>query len=271
MQTIHTVTDTADRSSGSCSRSGTVTPSGRTGTGPAAGRHTIKSLPEDLRPTERCIRSGGPGTLSDAELLGVILRTGTEGRSAVDMASDVLRLGRDHCGLAGLMHLTFADLTGIRGIGPVKAAEILCICELSRRMAQHARKESMRFDDAASIASYFRSRLEHEEQEQVICLMLDTRNRMIGEMLLSKGTVSASLISPREVFLAALSFRAVSLILVHNHPSGDPSPSAQDIAATIQVHAAGELVGIRLLDHIIIGGNAYVSFLQDGYDPFEGN
>ena len=125
-------------------------------------------------------------------------------------------------------------------------------------------KRVLDFKEPESIAHYYMETLRHEEQEHVICMMLDTKNHFLGDICLTKGTVNTSLISPRELFLEALAFHAVHLILVHNHPSGDPSPSAEDIQVTRRIARAGALLGITLLDHIVIGGQNYVSLFEAG-------
>lgn len=224
---------------------------------------TMKSLPESERPYEKCLRYG-PAYLSDAELLAVILRTGSYGYTALQMAADILRLCPYQEGLTGILHLSAQDLRSVTGIGDVKAVQVLCIGELSRRIARMESGRTLCFEDPSSVAAYYMEELRHEEQETVRCMMLDTRGRMLGETEVHRGTVSNAPLSAREVFLRALSYHAVSIVLVHNHPSGNPAPSEEDIAVTRQLMRAGDLVGIRLLDHIIIGDHTYVSLLTEG-------
>lgn len=224
---------------------------------------TISNFCQQDRPYEKCL-AAGPSVLSDSELLAVIIRTGTRGMSAVDLAQQILSLSKNQNGLAGICHLTRQELTKLPGIGEVKAIQILCIAELSKRIATYQAKERIRFQDPATIAGYYMEQLRHAEQEQMICMMLDTKNQLIGEELLTIGTVNSSIISPREIFLSALSYHAVHIILVHNHPSGDPSPSQADFDFTKRINYAGELLDIQLLDHIIIGDQKYVSLKEMG-------
>ena len=223
----------------------------------------IQELPPNERPYEKCLHSG-PEKLTDSELLAVVLRSGTRGSSSVQLADEVLHLGQNEQGLLGIYHLSMEDLMQIRGIGQVKAVQIKCIGELSKRMATAAAKPELSFHHPVTIAKYYMERLRHEEQELLYCMMLDGHNHLSGEQLLSRGTVNATLITPREVFVEAVKYRAVNLILVHNHPGGDPSPSQADLDVTERIYHCGELLGIHLLDHIIIGDHRYVSFREKG-------
>jgi DNA repair protein RadC len=224
---------------------------------------TIREIPEEERPYEKC-RRYGPEALSDAELLSVILRCGVRGRSSLELARDILRLCRFEEGLTGIHHLSVMQLQELRGVGLVKALQIRCIGELSKRIARTEARRGLDFRDPESVAGYYMESLRHEEQENVICMMLDTKNHFLGDVPLTRGTVNISLISPRELFLEALAYHAVHLILVHNHPSGDPSPSREDLQITERIRRAGELLGITLLDHIIIGDRQFVSLRQRG-------
>lgn len=222
----------------------------------------MNNIQKEERPYEKCLISG-PGSLTDAELLAVILRCGTRGCSAVDLAEKILQSSRGHPGLTGLYHLTLPQLCEIKGVGQVKAIQILCIGELSRRIARTAARRELDFQNPESIAEYYMETMRHEEQENLVCMMLDTRNHLLGEKVITRGTVNASLISPRELFLTALSYHAVHLILLHNHPGGDPSPSLEDQKVTRRIVQAGELIGITVLDHIIIGDRTFFSLRQN--------
>ena len=224
---------------------------------------TTKELPQEERPYEKCL-SRGAEVLTDAELLAVILRCGSRELSSIDLAREILKLCRAQEGLLGIYHLSIGQLREIPGVGPVKAVQIKCIAELSKRMARTSAGKTLNFQDPGSIASYYMERLRHEEQEHLLCIMLDTKNHFLGDVTVTKGTVNTSLISPRELFLEALRYHAVHLILIHNHPSGDPSPSREDISVTRRIARAGGLLGIALLDHIIIGDRQYVSLLKEG-------
>ncbi len=218
----------------------------------------MKQLPADERPYEKCLRYGADA-LSDAELISVIVRTGNRDETALEMARRIL--SQPGCqGLTGLYHMSVQDLMQLKGIGPVKAVQLKCVTELSRRIQKQKTVSELQFDDPSSVAAYYMEDYRHTQQEHVLLVMLDSKQHLLGEKVLFVGSVNSSLVSPREVFLTALSFRAVSVILLHNHPSGDPSPSEEDIQLTDRIRLGGELLGIRLLDHIILGDHASFSF-----------
>ena len=202
------------------------------------------------RPYEKCERFGA-GSLTDIELLAVLLRTGTKGESALDLARKLFYPGEgtQPQAKAHLQSWTKEELLKISGIGRVKAIQILCLCELSKRMSQLS-------------ARYYMEDMRYYRQEHLKLLMLNTRSRLIGESEISRGTVNMSVISPRELFIEALQKNAVYIILLHNHPSGDPMPSREDILVTQRIREGGSLLGIELLDHIIIGDNCYVSLAE---------
>ena len=225
-------------------------------------KNGLRNLPTMEQPYEKCLENG-PESLSDAELLAVILRCGARGKTSLELAREILSLPGKEEGLLGLYHCTRQELLQIRGVGEVKAIQLQCIGELSKRMAAAGARKGLCFHDPASIADYYMERLRHEDQE-VLCMMLDTKNQLLGEKEITRGTVNATMISPRELFLAALQFRAVHILLVHNHPSGIPEPSGDDITVTRQIRRAGEMLGITLLDHIIIGDHCYTSMLEQG-------
>ena len=224
-------------------------------------KNGLRNLPTMEQPYEKCLENG-PESLSDAELLAVILRCGARGKTSLELAREILSLPGKEEGLLGLYHCTRQELLQIRGVGEVKAIQLQCIGELSKRMA--GARKGLCFHDPASIADYYMERLRHEDQEVLLCMMLDTKNQLLGEKEITRGTVNATMISPRELFLAALQFRAVHILLVHNHPSGIPEPSGDDITVTRQIRRAGEMLGITLLDHIIIGDHCYTSMLEQG-------
>jgi len=146
----------------------------------------------------------------------------------------------------------------------VKAVQIKCILELSRRIAKKTARDSLYFSQPQTIAEYYMEDFRHSGQEQVMLMMFNTKNKLVGEHLISKGTVNASLISPREIFIQAMHHHAVFLVLVHNHPSGDPKPSQEDLKITKRIQEAGFIIGITLLDHIIIGDKKYISLKEQG-------
>lgn len=222
---------------------------------------TMKSLPLQEMPYEKCWSSGA-GSLTDAELLSIILRTGSRGEPALDLSRKILSLSGEE-GLLGIYHISLAELMKIKGIGKVKAIQLKCIAELSRRMAKQQAGRHLSFTDPETVAEYYMEDFRHEEQEKLLLIMLNSKGDLLGEEIISKGTVNATLISPREIFLCALRYQAVSIILLHNHPSGNPEPSQEDILLTRRVQESGELLGIELLDHIIIGDQQAVSFRME--------
>ena len=210
---------------------------------------TAKNLPVSEQPYEKCLKSGA-ASLSDAELLAVIIRCGTNGSSSTEVAKQVLskRTGN----LLGLYQMSLKELQEVPGIGKVKAIQLKCIAELSKRIAQTGRQQAVVMQNAFSVADYYMEQLR----------MFDTKCHLIADSILSIGTVNASLISPREIFLKAFEYHAVHVILVHNHPSGNPLPSRQDIEVTRKIVEGGRLLGIELADHIIIGDKKYFSFKE---------
>lgn len=222
------------------------------------------NLPMEDRPYEKCIRYGVQA-LTNRELLAVLLRTGAKGRSVLELSEELLRLVPEREGFTGLRRLSLEELSRVRGIGRVKAAQLKCVLEIARRMAREEAGEGMTFTEPESVAAYYMEDLRHEEQEVLLLLMLNQRGRLLREKYIFRGTVNASVISPREIFLEALSCRAVQIILLHNHPSGDPRPSQEDLNVTRQIARAGELLGIHLADHIIIGERSYVSLREKNY------
>lgn len=225
---------------------------------------TAKEKADEL-PYERFLRFG-PDSLTEAELLAIIIRTGTKGKSALETARDVLRLARyPKMGLLGLQDLTVEELEGISGIGEVKAVKLKCITELCKRMSRARVSAGENFTSARQVAEYFMEQMRHRETECVMLVCLDAKGQMLCEKKLSEGSVNMSLISPREIFLAALEHKAVNILLVHNHPSGDPTPSRADRELTYNVREMGERIGITLLDHVVIGDNCHVSFRENDW------
>lgn len=224
----------------------------------------FNSLPREDRPYEKCIRYGVQA-LTNRELLAVVLRTGSKGHTVLELAGELLKLVPEREGFTGIRRMSMEELSELRGIGKVKAAQLKCTLEIARRMAREEAGEGICFESPAAVAEYYMEDLRHEEQEVLLLLMLNQRGRLLKEKYIFKGTVNASVISPREIFLEALSSRAVQIILLHNHPSGDARPSKEDLNVTRRIQNAGELLGISLTDHIIIGEHTYVSFREKNY------
>lgn len=222
----------------------------------------MKNLPESSRPYEKCMAKG-PECLSDDELLAVILRTGTKGEQVIGLARKVLTLTGADGDISHIMDLSLPQLKSLKGIGNVKAIQIQCIGELSRRIWRSCQEDRLDCTSSASIASYYRERMRHETREMAIIVMLDTKGRKIHDYVLSLGSVNETVVSPREALCECLKFRAAGMILLHNHPSGDPNPSSADILTTNRMRQAGNLVGIPLMDHIIIGNQSYTSFREN--------
>ena len=224
---------------------------------------TMKSIPKEERPYEKCLAHGA-GVLSDAELLAVILRTGSKGESALELSRKVLAQHGEGSGLLGIYHMSISDLTRVKGLGKVKAIQLKCVAELSTRISRQTFSDGISFKDPAAVARYYMEEMRHQEQEILMLAMLNSKGLLIADQVISKGTVRAAMSSPREIFIEAVRHHAVSIILLHNHPSGIPDPSREDILMTRRVRDAGRLLGIELLDHIIIGDCQAVSMREQG-------
>jgi DNA repair protein RadC len=228
-------------------------------------RIKTKELHPEYRPDEKFLNYG-PGALSDAELLAIILRTGSTEFHSVDLARNILSLnGDDHISLLNIFQYEYHELLRIRGIGKVKALQIKAIAEISLRIAQSQARPHLVFDHPEKVAEYYMEQLRHRKKETVVLLLLNSACELIRETIVSTGTVNTSLVSPREVFIEALRYEAVQIILLHNHPSGNPHPSLADTQMTENIRDIGCLMGIQLLDHIIIGDNRYYSYKESGY------
>lgn len=234
----------------------------RTALPPApAARQSIKEWSVDERPRERLLAGE---RLSNAELLAIILRTGSGGRSALDLARELLsRFKTLHrLGAAGT-----DEISGVRGIGPAKAAEIRAALELGRRVMQPENddRDGLRtISSSRDVFDYYRPRYKNATQEEFLLLALNTKNRITREVTISVGTLNSSIVHPRDVFNHALREAAAGVIFLHNHPSGDPAPSREDITLTTRLCEAGRLLGIKVLDHVIVGATRYYSFADEG-------
>lgn len=226
-------------------------------------RPTIKQLPTHERPRERLIQSGDEH-LTDAELLGIIIRDGTLNYSAVDLAQKLLT---EYGDFRGLSMASIGELCEIKGIGPARAAQIKASLAIAKRFSTIPIKPSQQFKRSKDIFDHFHERLRGQKQEIFLSILLDSKNRIIKEQTVSSGSLTSSIVHPREVFKSAIKESAAAVIFVHNHPSGDPEPSKEDIFTTNRLLEAGNIVGIKVLDHIIVGNGNFVSFKDKGIIP----
>mgnify|MGYP003372570430 FL=1 len=220
---------------------------------------SMKQLPDSEKPYEKFLESGAEA-LSDAELLAVIIRSGTQGKKAIEVAQDFLAQGSRN--LLNLYELSFEEMKQVHGIGTVKAIQLKCAAELSKRIAKTRYQDSLSMNHPQTIADYYMERMRHEKQERLVVLFFDSRCRLLSEATVSIGSITQTPVSPREIFLAALRFRAVQIVLLHNHPSGSAQPSVQDDAVTERVRECGCLLEIPLIDHLILGDQSYYSYRE---------
>lgn len=211
--------------------------------------YLIREMPEGDRPRER-LRERGERALSDAELIAILLRTGMKGESAVQLAQRMLKTHGNS--LHMLKMLPLAELAKIKGVGMTKAIQLKAAFDLARRLSEHESK-ALPVATPEAAASVLREEFRGLDREQFMVLLLSTKNTIIKRVKVSEGTLNASLVEPRETFKEAFTNSAAAIILAHNHPSGDPTPSSEDIAITKKLVKAGELLNINVLDHIIIG------------------
>jgi DNA repair protein RadC len=217
------------------------------------------------RPRERLHRLG-PAALSDAELLALLLRTGARGADALVLATRLL----ERCGgLFGLARAGVSEIDGAHGIGPAKSAAVCASLELGRRVAARRLHAGAAIHGPADVFAHFHPSLRLVPHEKFIALLLDGRQRVLREHVVSQGTLTASLVHPREVFRPALREAAAAMILVHNHPSGDPTPSPEDREVTRRLVRAGDLLGVRVLDHVVVAERGYCSLKEDGDLEYE--
>jgi len=222
----------------------------------------IKDWPADERPREKLLTSGAE-KLTDAELLALIIRTGDSSskNSAVDLARSLLsRFGS----LRQLAAASISELCQQTGIGPAKAAEIQALFQIARRFADNRLQPGQSYRSSQDAFDHFHERFCDYRKEVFLALLLDSKNRLIREVQISEGSLSASIVHPREVFAPVLKESAAAVLFVHNHPSGDPTPSREDIEITERLKQVGDLMGVRVLDHIIIGNGEYVSLADRG-------
>ncbi|MCD7032922.1 DNA repair protein RadC [Metabacillus sp. GX 13764] len=218
-------------------------------------------FPEEERPRERMLLNG-PESLSNHELLAILLRTGTRRESVLQLSN---RLLNHFEGLRLLKEASAEEMTSISGIGKAKAVQILAALELGRRINRLAYEDRYVIRSPQDGANFVMEEMRFLTQEHFVCLYLNTKNQVIHKQTVFIGSLNASIVHPREVFKEALRRSAASFICMHNHPSGDPSPSKEDIEVTKRLSECGKVLGIELLDHLIIGDQKYVSLKEKGY------
>ena len=225
---------------------------------------TMRELPEKERPREKMLRLGARG-LSDAELLAILLRTGTVEESALSIAQGLLKEYEQPGGVALLAAARPEDLSKYKGIGNVKAITITAAIEFGRRLyARQASGDITSIRQPEDAANWYLHRLRYVQQEEFHVLLLSTKHQVLASCCVAVGTMDAALVDPRRVFQEALRHQAAALILAHNHPSGDPSPSKEDISLTLRLAEAGKLLELPVLDHVIIGDGRFVSLKEKG-------
>lgn len=224
---------------------------------------SIKEWPEDERPREKMLKQGA-ATLSDAELLALIIRVGdpSSKQSAIDLGRGLIKHFSNN--LRELGSADIAELCTIKGMGLAKATSVKAAFTLAARFQGRKLETLDRFTSPQQIFDYFHHEFRDSRREYFLVLLLDGKNRIIRRVQISEGSLNQSIVHPREVFSPAVKESAAAIILVHNHPTGDPAPSAEDIAITRRLKEAGEIMGIKVLDHIIIGDGEYLSFVERG-------
>jgi len=221
---------------------------------------TITDWPADERPREKLLQRG-PVSLSDAELLAIFIRTGTAGRTAVDIARELLgRFGS----LRALLTAATGELINVPGLGPAKAAQLKAVLELGQRFLGETLSPGQPLGDPETVRRYLAARLRDRPQEVFCCLFLDNRHRVLAFEELFRGTINGAAVYPREIVRQSLAWNAAAVILVHNHPSGVAEPSRADEVLTRRVKEALELVDIRVLDHLVVGDGEMTSFCERG-------
>ena len=227
-------------------------------------RQPIPTWPESDRPREKLIEHG-PATLSNAELLAILLRTGdaSSGQSALDHGRTLVTRFGDS--FRELEEASITELCEVKGIGPAKATQIQAALEIAKRFSQEEIRRGESFRSSADVFNHYREQLGSLKKEEFHVLLLDAKNRKLKDVRVSEGSLTSSLVHPREVFQPIIRESAAAAILIHNHPSGDPMPSQEDLQITQRLRDVGEMLGVHILDHLIIGKGRYVSFVDDGY------
>lgn len=223
----------------------------------------LKELPSCERPYEKALKFGEK-TLSDVELVSVILKTGTKAKNSLELSREILKMPDGSYSILSLCRKSLNELMHLDGIGEVKAITLKCVAEISRRISISGYNSNFQVDNPKVLVEYYMEQLRHLNEERVIAVYLNGSNCFICDKVISTGTINQSIISAREIFLYAIDCSAVYIILIHNHPSGNPKPSSDDIRSTQMLTEGGNILGIKVLDHLIIGDNKYVSFKERG-------
>ena len=215
---------------------------------------TIKDWPEGEQPRQKLLKQGAPA-LSDAELLAIILRTGdaSSGDTALDQARRIIKLFGS---LAEVAQASARELCTIRGVGPAKAAELIAVFEIASRYTNNPLKPGLPIGSSKDVFHHYHAQLKGARREQFIAILLDAKNRVIRDVVISQGSLTASIVHPREVFTPIVRDSAAAVLFIHNHPSGDPSPSREDIEITRRLREVGTIMGVKVLDHIIVGNGS---------------
>ena len=221
---------------------------------------SIKEIPLNDRPREK-MAANGAAVLTDAELIAILLRTGTAEKSAIDIASEMTADGGLYKRLAGITRLN--ELTNIKGLGQAKAATVLAALEIGRRIASAKPIEKIHLSCPQDVANFLMPRLRYAAKEQFVVILLNGKNKVIGTEVVSEGSLSSSIVHPREVYAPAILHHAAAIMVAHNHPSGDPKPSLEDEEVTRMLSRSGKVLGIPMIDHVIIGDGNYYSFLEN--------
>ncbi|MCE5001882.1 RadC family protein [Staphylococcus pseudoxylosus] len=221
----------------------------------------IKELANNQKPRERLLNNG-PAHLSDGELLAILINTGRKGFSSLDIANELLKSVES---LKQLKALSINDLNKVKGIGLYKALILKAAFELGERMHSGSLDEKIQITSPQDVANFMMGKMEHLTQEKFIVLFLNSKNVVIKQKTIFIGTLNSSIVHPREIFSEAIKCASNAIVVLHNHPSGDTTPSKEDISATNRLRECGEILGIDLLDHIIIGDHTYMSMVEDGY------
>ena len=223
----------------------------------------MKEMPVSEMPYEKCANKGAH-FLSDAELLAVIIRSGSKDKNSLETANELLQLHPTYKGLMGLHYLTQKDMMKIKGIGKITAIQIACALELSKRLWRTSKDDKVKITTPDDVATFFMQEMRVLEKEHLYAVYMDASGRLLHWDVIFVGTIQYALANPREILRLALLYDAAQYIILHNHPSGDPRPSPEDIKITENLQKASALVNLPLVDHIIIGDNQYVSFKEQG-------